>query len=138
MKDYRFNQLRIGLSESFSVTLTAEMMNSFGSISGDCNPLHLEQEHAIKKGFQGRVAFGMLTSSFYSKLVGVHLPGKHCFLQGINIQFRNPSYIGDQLIITGKVSYLNEAYKQIEIKANIKNQIGVLVSTAKIKVGYSG
>ena len=77
----------------------------------------------------------MLTSSFFSTLVGVYLPGKYCLLQGIDIQFSKPVYIDDILTITGKVSYINEAYKQIEIKAIIINQDNEKVSKATIKVG---
>ena len=82
-----------------------------------------------------RVVYGLLTSSFYSTLVGVHLPGKHCILQGIDIQFSKPVYIGDTLKISGKVSYINEAYKQIEIRAFITNQNNEKVSKATIKTG---
>ena len=82
-----------------------------------------------------RVVYGLLTSSFYSTLVGVHLPGKHCILQGIDIQFSKPVYIDDILKISGKVSYINEAYKQIEVKAVITNQENKKVSKATIKVG---
>ena len=77
----------------------------------------------------------MLTSSFYSTLVGVYLPGKYCILQGINIQFSHPVYVDDILTITGKVSHINEAYKQLEIKAIIMNQKNIKVSKATIKVG---
>jgi 3-hydroxybutyryl-CoA dehydratase len=76
-----------------------------------------------------------LTSTLYSTLVGVHLPGKYCILQGINIQYSKPVYVGDQLIISGKVHYINEAYKQIEIKAMIINQYDEKVSKATIKAG---
>jgi acyl dehydratase len=86
-------------------------------------------------GYPGRVVYGLLTSSFYSTLVGVYLPGKYCLLQGLDIQFSKPVYIGEHLAISGKVTYINEAYRQIEIKANITNQNNVKISRAKIKVG---
>ncbi len=104
-------------------------------ISNDVNPLHVDAEYAKKKGFDGRVVYGLLTASFYSTLVGVYLPGKYCILQGIDIQFSKPVYIDDTLTVTGKVSYINEAYKQIEIKATIVNQHGQKVSKATIKTG---
>ena len=87
------------------------------------------------KGFSDRVVYGMLTSSFFSTLVGVYLPGKYCILQSIDIKFSKPVYIDDILTITGKVSYINEAYKQLEIKAVIINQDNKKVSKATIKVG---
>jgi 3-hydroxybutyryl-CoA dehydratase len=108
-------------------------MNKFLDISNDINPLHIDKNYAKQKGFKDRVVYGMLTSSFYSTLVGVYLPGKYCILQGIDIQFSKPVYIDDELRISGKVSYINEAYKQIEIKATIINQENKKVSKATIK-----
>lgn len=135
MNEYKFSDIEIGLEESFEVKIDASKMDKFLDISNDINPLHVDSNYAKKKGFPGRVVYGLLTSSFYSTLVGVHLPGKHCILQGIDIQFSKPVYIGDALKISGKVSYINEAYKQIEIKAFITNQNNEKVSKATIKTG---
>ena len=135
MNSYKFSDIHVGLEESFEVSITAEMMQKFLDISGDINPLHIDETYAKEKGFQGKVVYGMLSSSFYSTLAGVYLPGKFCILQGADIQFSNPVFIGDTLKITGKVSYINEAYKQLEIKAIIRNQDNKKVSKATIKTG---
>ena len=95
MNEYKFSNIEIGLEESFEVKIDASKMDKFLDISNDINPLHVDSNYAEKKGFPGRVVYGLLTSSFYSTLVGVHLPGKHSFLQGIDIQFSKPVYIGD-------------------------------------------
>jgi len=107
-------------------------------VSGDVNPMHLDNEFAQKFGFVNKVVYGMLTSAFYSQLVGVYLPGKYALLQGINITFQKPVYVGDQLCVSGCVKYINQAYGQIEIKARIINQQETQISTAKIKVGING
>ena len=135
MNEYKFSDIKIGLEESFNVTIDSAKLDKFLDISNDINPLHVDTEYAKEKGFDDRVVYGLLTSSFYSTLVGVYLPGKYCILQGIDIQFSKPVYIGDKVTITGKVSYINEAYKQIEIKATIVNQQGQKVSKATIKTG---
>ncbi len=135
MNNYKFVDIHVGLEESFSVRVISEKLDKFLKISGDINPLHTDTEYSKSKGFSDRVVYGMLTSSFFSTLVGVYLPGKYCILQGIDIQFSKPVYIDDILTITGKVSYINEAYKQIEIKAIIINQDNEKVSKATIKVG---
>jgi 3-hydroxybutyryl-CoA dehydratase len=135
MNEYKFSDIEIGLEESFEVKIDTSMMDKFLDISNDINPLHVDSNYAKKKGFPNRVVYGLLTSSFYSTLVGVYLPGKYCILQGIDIQFSKPVYIGDALKISGKVSYINEAYKQIEIKAFITNQNDDKVSKATIKTG---
>ena len=135
MNEYKFGDIKIGLLESFNIKIDSSMMDKFLDISNDVNPLHIDKEYAIDKGFPDRVVYGLLTSSFYSTLVGVYLPGKYCILQGIDIQFAKPVYIDDSLTISGKVSYINESYKQIEIKAIIVNQENKKVSKATIKVG---
>jgi len=135
MNEYKFSDIEIGLGESFEVKIDTSKMDKFLDISNDINPLHVDSNYAKKKGFPNRVVYGLLTSSFYSTLVGVYLPGKYCILQGIDIQFSKPVYIGDALKISGKVSYINEAYKQIEIKAFITNQNNEKVSKATIKTG---
>jgi len=135
MNSYKFSDIKIGLEESFDVIVDSSKLDKFMSISGDVNPLHTNSEYAEQKGFKDKVVYGLLTSSFYSTLIGVYLPGKYCILQGIDILFSNPVYINDRLNISGKVSYINEAYKQVEIKATILNQDNKKVSKATIKVG---
>jgi len=135
MNKYKFLDIVVGLKESFEVKIDVSKMDKFLDISSDINPLHIDSNYAKKKGFSNRVVYGLLTSSFYSTLVGVYLPGKYCILQGVDIKFSKPVYIGDTLKISGKVSYINEAFKQIEIKAFITNQNNEKVSKATIKTG---
>ena len=135
MNDYSWDELRPGLSASFSVVVTGEMLDSFQAISGDTNPLHCDLEYAKRSGFDGVVAHGLLSASFYSALVGVHLPGKSCLLHGIDVQFSKAVYPGDALNVSGEITYLNNACRQAEIRARIQNEAGATVSKARIRVG---
>ena len=135
MNKYTISDLAVGLKRSFEVTIDESIMDKFLDISNDTNPLHIDSQYAVSKGFRAKVVYGLLTSSYYSTLVGVHIPGKYCILQGIDIQFSRPVYIGDTLRVSGEVVYINNAYKQIEIKAFITNQESLKVSKATIKVG---
>ena len=135
MNEYKLSNIKIGLEESFSVVIDSSKLDKFLDISNDHNPLHVDNAYAKEKGFDGRVVYGLLTASFYSTLVGVHLPGKYCILQSIDTQFLKPVYIGETLTIAGKISYINEAFKQVEIQATIVNQNGQKVSKATIKTG---
>jgi 3-hydroxybutyryl-CoA dehydratase len=136
MNSFQFEEMAIGISEEFVAPITNGMMDSFLSISGDINPLHVDVEYAREKDFSDRVVYGMLTSALYSKLAGVYLPGKYCLLQGVDLTFHHPVYVGDILTVRGEVCYLNEAYRMVEIKAYIKNQDGKKISKAKIKAGF--
>lgn len=135
MNDFSFTDLTVGHKESFRVKITEAMMSSFLALTGDNNPLHLDNEYARSKGYEGKVGYGMLTASFFSTLVGVHLPGKKALFQSLNVTFNQPVYIGQELMIAGEVTYMNEAFKQIEISATVTSIDGQIFSKAKIKAG---
>ena len=138
MMEYRWNDLHIGLRHEFDATFSAEQATAFAALSGDINPLHVDKAYAIGAGFSGPVLFGMLTSSLYSRLVGVYLPGKFALLQGIRIDFSSPCYVGDHLHVVGEIEFLSRAYRRLEIKATIRKDDGKLVSKALIKAGFHG
>jgi 3-hydroxybutyryl-CoA dehydratase len=135
MNEFAFSDIEVGLTQSFNRIIDESMITKFLEISGDINPMHIDREYALSKGYKDRVVYGMLTSIFYSTLVGVYIPGKYALLHGIEIQFSKPVFIGDILTVEGKVSFINEVYQQIEIKAVIKNQDGLKISKATIKAG---
>ena len=136
MKEYRFEDLYIGLTESFEVEITEEMMNSFLNVTGDENPLHNDKEFAKKQGYDNKVVYGMLTSSFVSKLVGVYLPGKYCLLQGLEAKYLRPVYDGDMLTISGTIDELHESVKRAVVKFAIINQHGKKVVKGKADIGF--
>lgn len=119
----------------FQIIVTEEMMQCFFKISGDNNPMHMDIDYAKSRGYSDRLVYGMLTASFYSKLVGVYLPGEYCLLQEIKSSFYNPVYVGDSLTISGIVVEKNEAVRRLVVKAKIINQDGKRISKAEIKVG---
>jgi len=136
MMEYRFDDLALGLKHSFEAVFTREMAEQFAGISGDFNPLHVDREYAASAGFASPVIFGMMTSSLYSTLVGVYLPGKYALLQGIDIDFNSPVFAGDKLIVQGEIVFLSEAYKRLELKATIRKEDRKLVSKAVIRAGF--
>lgn len=135
MNEYQWRDLREGLSHEFEAELTQSMVDDFIRLSGDQNPLHTDIEFAKHAGFPSTVAHGLLTSALYSRLVGCYLPGRYCFLHGIDLDFVKPAFVGDRLRVSGAVIHLNEAYRRVEIRATIHNNRGDLISRAKIRVG---
>lgn len=135
MQEYLFSDIKVGLKHSFESEINETKMDKFLEISGDSNPMHIDMDYAKSKGMIDKVVYGMLTSSFYSTLVGVYLPGKFALLHSIDIQFTKPVFVGDKLIIEGVVSSINEMFRQIEVKAYILNQNSEKISRAKIKIG---
>jgi 3-hydroxybutyryl-CoA dehydratase len=135
MNSYTWNDLAIGMKCEFEASFTSEMATTFGLISGDSNPLHVDRDYAASVGFESPVLFGLLSSSLYSQLVGVYLPGKYALLEGIDIHFHSPCFAGDRLKVEGQIIFLMDAYHRMEIKAAIRKIDGKLISRAVIRVG---
>ncbi|HEX9607691.1 MAG TPA: MaoC/PaaZ C-terminal domain-containing protein [Gemmatimonadaceae bacterium] len=136
MNEYAVADVSVGMAQEFSVTVTTGMTTRFVEISNDVNPLHVDEHYADDKGFRDRVVHGMLTSAFYSTLVGVYLPGKYCLLQGIKITFHHPVFAGDHLKVRGEVTHVSEALRVMTVRGSITNQNGDTVSKAQIQVGF--
>ncbi len=137
MNHYTLADMRPGLSESFTVTVTEEMMQAFERLTGDCSPIHVDAAYAQARGYGGRVVYGMLGASFFSTLAGVYRPSEHCLLHGVECRFARPVFIGDTLTVTGTVTNVSEAVAEAEIKAVITNQDGKKVTRGVIKAGLA-
>ena len=135
MKEYKISDIYVGMKESFSRTVTAEMMQKFFDITGDENPLHRDKFFAEKKGFSDRVVYGMLTASLISTLGGCYIPGKYCLIQGIEVRFTKPVFIGDELTVLGEVNRVDIQLKYLEIKVTIWNQKKEKVLRGLLKAG---
>lgn len=135
MNAYRWSDLHVGMSHTFSAIVTAPMMHRFLEDSGDDNPLHVDAAFARGRGFDDVVVYGLLSASYYSTLVGVHLPGRNAVLQGIQIDFVRPIYVDLPLEVRGEIVFLSDAVRRVEIAARIESRTGEVFSKAKLKVG---
>ena len=135
MNKYTFEEIHVGLEESFTVEITEESMSAFLGITGDVNPLHADEAYAKEKGFSSRVAYGMLTASYLSTLAGVYLPGERSLIYGVDIEFPKPVYIGDVLTVTGTVSSKDERFGMFVMDVVIKRENGQKVCRGKMKMG---
>lgn len=89
------------------VSVTDEMVRKFAEVTGDYNPVHLDEEYAKSTRFGQRIAHGMLSAGFISNALATHLgPGGIYLAQ--TLKFLNPVYIGDHLIISLKVLNIRE------------------------------
>jgi acyl dehydratase len=120
--NYKFDDITIGLTKEFSIEITESMVDNFAEFSGDYNELHMDEDYASTTSFGKRICHGMLLTSFFSRLVGMSIPGKNAvyFSQSINFQF--PCFIGDLIIVRGEVTEKSESTHIITIKTTILNQ----------------
>lgn len=135
MNQYRFEEIEIGMEESFKVTITQDMLTQFRDITGDVNPLHTDEQFAKKKGYPANVVYGMLTASFLSTLAGVYMPGERSLIHSVETKFVKPVFVGDVLNIQGKVSEKNELFSVLTLKVTITNQKNEKVVRGSMKIG---
>ena len=94
---YYIEELKPGMSESYSRTVTEEDIQKFGEVSGDFNPVHFDDAYARKTIFRGRIAHGLLTAGYISTVLGTKLPGAGAIFMGASIHFKAPVRIGDMV-----------------------------------------
>lgn len=105
---YYFEDLALGMSASYTRTITAADIEQFAEVSGDINPIHLDEEFAAASRFGKRIAHGMLSGSYISTVVGTRLPGPGCLYVSQTLKFRAPVFIGDEVTATATITELNE------------------------------
>jgi len=133
LPEYTFDEIEIGLTKQFQITITESMIDDFAKISGDYNPLHMDEKFAQSKDFKNRVCHGMLLGSLFSRLIGMYVPGKYGLYFSQTLNFVNPTIVDDAVTVTGKVISKSESTKIIELKTTIKNSSHVIVD-GKAKV----
>ncbi len=104
---YWFEEMKVGMAASFAKTVTESDIHAFAGLSGDFNPVHINEEFAATTMFKGRIAHGMLSAAFISTVLGMRLPGPGCIYVSQALKFKAPVRIGDTVTarveVTGTV-----------------------------------
>jgi len=132
--EYSFDEIELGMQKSFKVNISENMLNEFGRSTEDYNPLHMNEKYASSTSFKKRVCSGMFLSSFFSRLVGMYLPGKHALHMSQSLNFVNPCFIGETITVEGKVIDKSAATKIIKLETTITNESGKRIIDGKAQV----
>lgn len=114
LNGYYFEDLKEGMTAVFGKTITESDIYTFAGVSGDTNPVHLNEEYAKGTMFKGRIAHGMIGASFISAVLGTKLPGPGCIYVSQTLKFRAPVKIGDTLMARVTIKKLNADKKFAE------------------------
>lgn len=101
LKNFSIDELSVGMKASSDHLVTEEKVRLFSEISGDYNPVHLDEVYAKGTRFEKRIAHGMLVSSFISSLFAMQLPGPGCIYISQSLFFKKPVFLDD--LITAQV-----------------------------------
>ena len=108
--------LSVGMTASFAKTVTEADIVLFAGISGDTNPVHLNQEYASSTMFQGRIAHGMLSVSFISAVLGTKLPGPGAIYMGQTLRFKAPVRAGDTVTARATVTEVIPEKRRVVVR----------------------
>jgi len=110
---YYLEDLEVGMSASYARTVSESDVYTFAGVSGDDNPVHINQVYAEGTMFKQRIAHGILTVSFISTVLGTRLPGPGAIYVDQQIRFKAPVYIGDIVTATATVKEINTAKRRV-------------------------
>ncbi|MBI4185257.1 MAG: MaoC family dehydratase [Proteobacteria bacterium] len=113
---YAFEDLSVGMSSAFAKTVTDDDIVLFAGVSGDTNPVHLDEDYARQSPFGGRIAHGLLTASFISTVLGTQLPGPGCIYLGQDLRFTGPVHIGDTVEARVEVTELVPGKRRVVLR----------------------
>ncbi|MDQ0200728.1 MaoC family dehydratase [Neobacillus ginsengisoli] len=121
-KELAYEDIQIGDSAVFSKTISEFDIYQFAGLTGDFNPMHIDEEFAKKTFFKERIAHGLLTGSFISTVLGMKLPGPNSIYLSQNFTFTAPVKMGDTIKAIVEVVEKRDDKKLIKLKTQIWNQ----------------
>jgi len=122
-----------GMSVQYSQTITDADIKAFSGISGDRNPVHIDQEYASASRYGKRIAHGLMSASFFSALFGTKLPGPGCVYVSQTLNFKRPVYIDDTVIAEISVTKIDRLKRRVffDTICKVKGKI-VITGSAEI------
>ncbi len=109
------SDFNVGQTEYYERTVAEADIERFADVSGDDNPVHLDDTWAAATMFKGRIAHGMLSASYISTVIGTRLPGPGSIYMGQSLRFRAPVRIGDTVRATVTVRAIDEEKRRLTL-----------------------
>ncbi len=126
---YYLEDLEVGMSSSFAKTVSESDVYTFAGVTGDNNPVHINEEFAATTPFKQRIVHGMFSAGLISAVLGTQLPGPGAIYIDQSLKFKAPVHIGDTLTATASVEEINTERRRVKLKT---------VCTVKDKVVAEG
>ena len=123
-----YNEISVDDIFSFPHTFTLDQLSLFSDLTGDKNPIHLDEEFSQNSGFETNLVYGMLSASLFSKLIGMYCPGKNGLYLSQTLDFKKPIYIDEEVIVRGTVTKKFDKFQMLKMKTEIIDQKNIFVS----------
>jgi acyl dehydratase len=132
--EYKLDDIEPGLQKQFHVRITESMLDEFAKLSGDYTPLHTNDQYAQTTNFSKKICHGLLLVSFFSQLIGMHLPGKNALCLSHSINYVSPCFVDDEISVKGEVLSKSNSTRIITLKTTITNNAGKCLIYGQAKV----
>jgi len=115
-KTHYLEDLEVGMRSELSAVVDEKAVLAFAELTGDHNPVHVDEEFAKTTAFGGRIAHGALTASYISAILGNQLPGAGAIFTGMELRFRRPVMVGSEVVASAEVAEINEKTRRVTMK----------------------
>ncbi|NRA20998.1 MAG: MaoC family dehydratase [Oceanospirillaceae bacterium] len=116
---FYLEDLSIDMTASLEKTITATDVAMFASLSGDNNPIHLDEEYAKSTSFGARIVHGMFSAALISAVAGTKLPGPGGIYLSQNLKFRKPIFIDDTVVASLTITDINERRGRVTMRTDV-------------------
>ena len=123
----KFEELEVGQSAEFTKTISDEDVMLFAKVSGDFNPVHVDEAAAANSRFGSRIAHGLLTAGLISAAIAGKLPGPGSVYLSQTLRFTAPVRIGETVTATVQVIEIVAAKRRVKLSTVCRNQKGETV-----------
>lgn len=131
--DSSLRESLLGSCYTASKLMDDEAVRGFAEISGDTNPIHLDDVYASESRYKKRIAHGLLSASLFSSIFGTQFPGAGCVYAEQSLVFKRPVYIGDEVVATAELVSIDDSGQSLEFdtRCEVKGR-RVLEGRAKV------
>lgn len=123
----RFDELEVGMAAQLDRTIRGADIDEFARLTGDTNPVHVDEDAARRSRFGERIAHGMLTAGLVSAVLGTRLPGPNAIYMGQTLRFTRPVPIGSTITARVEVIEIIRDKRRVRLATTCTDQEGHLV-----------
>ena len=110
--------LEPGMAHEMTRTVSEADVIAFADLTGDHNPIHLDEDYAKGTMFKTRIAHGAFVASFLSGIMGTQLPGPGAIFRSLNLNYRGPVRLGDTVLARVEIEEVNVAKNLVKLKVS--------------------
>lgn len=124
------DEIEVGMKDTFTKKISENDVDEFAKVTGDMNPMHMDDEYAKNTQFGGRIAHGMISAGLISAVLGMKIPGPGAIYLGQTLKFVAPVHFDDELTASAEVIDIvqKKHFKIATLKTEVTNQDGKVVT----------